>query len=186
MSKSILPMIALGSVLALSACARNKESLPPPPPQAAPALPPEVDQPATVPPPERVVTDSAPGAGPGSQADMVAQAGSDRVLFALDSYALDEAARQILGAQASWLGQYPAIRVTVEGHTDERGTREYNLALGERRASAAKNFLAAQGVDSSRISIISYGKERPEMDGSNEEAWAANRRAVTITIAGAR
>jgi len=182
--KSILPVIALGSVLALSACARNKESLPPPPPQAAPALPPVIDQPATVPPPERVVTDAARGSGPGSQADMVAQAGSDRVLFALDSYALDEAARQTLGAQASWLGQYPAIRVTVEGHTDERGTREYNLALGERRASAAKNFLAAQGVDSGRLSIISYGKERPEMDGSNEEAWAANRRAVTITIAG--
>jgi len=186
MSKSTLPILLLGAALTLSACARNKESLPPPPPQAAPATPPAVDQPATVPPPEQVVSAPVPGAGPGTQADMVAQAGSDRVLFAFDSYALDEAARQTLGAQASWLGQYPAVRVTVEGHTDERGTREYNLALGERRANAAKNFLAAQGVDSSRISIISYGKERPEADGSTEEAWAKNRRAVTITLSGAR
>ncbi len=183
MSTKTLPILLIAGALALSACARNKESLPPPPPQAAPALPPApIDQPGTVPPQEPVQTTTLPG----SQADFVRAAGSDTVLFAFDSYSIDETARQILGAQASWLGQYSNVRVTVEGHTDERGTREYNLALGERRANAAKNFLAAQGVDASRISVISYGKERPAADGSNEDAWAQNRRAVTILVSGAR
>ena len=77
------------------------------------------------------------------------------------------------------------MRVTIEGHADERGTREYNLALGERRANAAKNYLAARGVSADRMTVISYGKERPAVDGSNEEAWAANRRAVTVVAAGA-
>ena len=89
-------------------------------------------------------------------------------------------ARTTLGKQAEWLARYPNVRVTIEGHADERGTREYNLALGDRRATAAKNFLAAQGVDTSRMTTISYGKERPAVEGNDEAAWARNRRAVTV------
>ncbi len=122
---------------------------------------------------------------PGSQSDFVAQSGSDRVLFGYDSYDIDDEARTILGKQAEWLARYPQVRITIEGHTDERGTREYNLALGDRRANAAKNFLAAQGVSPSRIATISYGKERPEAEGSDEAAYAKNRRAVTVILSGA-
>ena len=82
--------------------------------------------------------------------------------------------------QAQWLARYPNVRVTVEGHADERGTREYNLALGDRRANAAKNYLATRGVSPSRMTVISWGKERPMAEGSNESAWAQNRRAVTV------
>jgi peptidoglycan-associated lipoprotein len=174
-----IPLLILVGALALGACARNRDTLPPPPPQAAPAEAPPaaIDQPGTVPAAESV------GAGriPGSQADLVAAAGSDTVLFAFDSYALDEPARQTLGGQAEWLARNASVRVTIEGHADERGTREYNLALGERRANAARAFLAAQGVEASRMAIISYGKERPAVDGQTEEAWAANRRSVTVT-----
>jgi peptidoglycan-associated lipoprotein len=161
--------------LALAACA-GKKQLPPPPPQAAPAPAAPTDQAGTVPPAEPVGSTDVGG----MQAEFARAAGSDTVLFAFDSYDLDETARQILGAQAQWMAQYSGVRATVEGHADERGTREYNLALGERRANAARNFLAAQGVDSSRMSIISYGKERPAVDGHNEEAWAQNRRAKTV------
>jgi peptidoglycan-associated lipoprotein len=130
----------------------------------------------SVPPPANVGTSTLPG----SAADFAAQSGSDRVLFQFDSYELDEEARTVLGKQAEWLARYPSIRVTVEGHADERGTREYNLALGDRRATAAKNFLAAQGVDAGRMTTISYGKERPAAEGSDEASWAQNRRAVTV------
>ena len=122
---------------------------------------------------------------PGSPADFVAQSGSDRVLFGYDSYDIDDEARTILGKQSEWLARYPQVKITIEGHTDERGTREYNLALGDRRANAAKNFLAAQGVAASRIATISYGKERPEAEGSDEAAYAKNRRAVTVIVSGA-
>ena len=94
--------------------------------------------------------------------------------------------KAILGKQAEWLARYPAVKVTIEGHTDERGTREYNLALGDRRATAAKNFLAAQGVSPARMQTISYGKERPVAEGSDEAAYAQNRRAVTVIVSGAR
>lgn len=104
----------------------------------------------------------------------------DRVFFGYDSYSLTNEARQTLLAQAKWLQRFPRLQVTIEGHCDERGTREYNLALGERRANAAKNYLVALGIDASRINVISYGKERPAMPGSNEAAWAKNRRSVTI------
>ncbi len=123
---------------------------------------------------------------PGSVADFKETSGGDTVLFAYDSYEVDDTAKAILGKQAEWLARYPAVKVTVEGHTDERGTREYNLALGDRRASAAKNFLAAQGVSIGRIATISYGKERPVADGSDESAYAQNRRAVTVIVSGAR
>ena len=117
---------------------------------------------------------------PGSRADFVQNVRSDRILFETDSYALDDDDRSVLDTQVAWLVANRSVRVTIEGHCDERGTREYNLALGDRRANAAKNYLAARGVDPSRMSVISYGKERPEALGSDESAWAQNRRAVTI------
>ncbi|MEZ0244543.1 MAG: peptidoglycan-associated lipoprotein Pal [Sphingomonas sp.] len=107
---------------------------------------------------------------------------SDTIHFALDQYDIDPEARSILDSQARWLVSHPNTRITIEGHCDERGTREYNLALGDRRANAAKNYLAARGVSPSRITTISYGKERPVALGSDEQSWAANRRAVTIVI----
>lgn len=116
--------------------------------------------------------------GPGSQQDLAATAG-DRVFFAFDSSEINAEAQQILQKQADWLRHYPNVTVTVEGHCDERGTREYNLALGERRANAAKNVLVAAGIPASRVSTISYGKERPIVPGSTEEAYAQNRVAVT-------
>lgn len=115
---------------------------------------------------------------PGSQQDLDASAG-DRVFFAFDRSDITPEAQQILQRQADWLRRYPNVTVTIEGHCDERGTREYNLALGERRAQAVKNVLVAMGIPASRISTISYGKERPAVVGSTEEAYAQNRRAVT-------
>jgi peptidoglycan-associated lipoprotein len=125
----------------------------------------------------------APGTGsrsvlPGSQQDLEASAG-DRVFFAFDRSDITPESQQILAGQADWLRRYPNVTVTIEGHADERGTREYNLALGERRAQAVKNVLVAMGIPASRISTISYGKERPAVVGSSEEAYAQNRRAVT-------
>jgi peptidoglycan-associated lipoprotein len=117
--------------------------------------------------------------GPGSQQDLAATAG-DRVFFAFDSAEITPEAQLVLQRQAEWLKRYPNVTVTIEGHTDERGTREYNLALGERRAQAARNVLVALGMSASRISTISYGKERPAVPGSTEEAYAQNRRAVTV------
>ena len=107
---------------------------------------------------------------------------SDTVHFAFDQYDIDGDARGILDSQARWLRAHPNTRVTIEGHCDERGTLEYNLALGDRRANAAKNYLAAQGVSPTRITTISYGKERPVALGSDDQSWAANRRAVTIVV----
>ncbi|MHA6719223.1 peptidoglycan-associated lipoprotein Pal [Sphingomonas sp. RS6] len=107
---------------------------------------------------------------------------SDTVHFALDEYDIDPEARAILDSQARWLVAHPNVRITIEGHCDERGTREYNLALGDRRANAAKNYLAARGVSADRMTTISYGKERPIAMGSDEASWAQNRRAVTIVL----
>jgi len=107
---------------------------------------------------------------------------SDTIHFAFDQYDIDPQSRAILDSQAAWLRAHPNTRVTIEGHCDERGTREYNLALGDRRANATKNYLAAQGVSPARITTISYGKERPVALGSDDQSWAANRRAVTIVI----
>lgn len=107
---------------------------------------------------------------------------SDTIHFAFDQYDIDPEARAILDSQANWLMAHPNTRVTIEGHCDERGTREYNLALGDRRSNAAKNYLAARGISPARITTISYGKERPIALGSDEASWAQNRRAVTIVI----
>jgi peptidoglycan-associated lipoprotein len=116
---------------------------------------------------------------PGSEQDLVQNVG-DRVFFAYNQSNLSPEARTTLDKQAAWLAQYPSVTLTIEGHTDERGTREYNLALGERRANATKNYLIAKGVSASRLTTISYGKERPAVVGSDESAWAQNRRAVSV------
>jgi peptidoglycan-associated lipoprotein len=115
----------------------------------------------------------------GSREDFVVNVG-DRVFFGFDQYNLSSDAQTVLRRQAAWLQKYPTNRVTVEGHADERGTREYNLALGERRANAVRDFLVANGVQPTRINSVSYGKERPAVLGSNDAAWAQNRRGVTV------
>ena len=104
----------------------------------------------------------------------------DRVFFATNETILTTASRETLRAQAAWLRKNSSINVVLEGHADERGTREYNLALGERRANAAKDYLMTYGVSSDRITVISYGKERPVDSGSNPWAWSKNRRSVTV------
>ena len=116
---------------------------------------------------------------PGSQEELVQSVG-DRVYFELDSAVLDASARRTLGRQVEWLELFPEVSLVIEGHCDERGTREYNLALGERRASAVRQFLIAQGIDASRLRTVSYGKERPYALGHDEEAWALNRRSVSV------
>ncbi|MBR0681460.1 peptidoglycan-associated lipoprotein Pal [Roseomonas eburnea] len=126
---------------------------------------------------------AATGAGgtirPGSQEDLVANVG-DRVFFDFDRSSIRADQRPVLQRQAEWMGRYADVRVQVEGHADERGTREYNLALGQRRANSARDVLVASGVNGARISTISYGKDRPAALGSDEAAWAQNRRAVTV------
>jgi len=107
---------------------------------------------------------------------------SDTIHFAFDQYDIDPTARGILDSQSTWLTSHGEARITIEGHADERGTREYNLGLGDRRANAAKNYLVARGIAPGRITTISYGKERPIALGSDEASWAQNRRAVTIVI----
>ena len=104
----------------------------------------------------------------------------DRVFFATNETVLTTASRETLRAQAAWLRQNSNITIVVEGHADERGTREYNLALGERRANAAKDYLMTYGISSDRISVLSYGKERPVDAGSNPLSWSKNRRSVTV------
>lgn len=127
-------------------------------------------------------TGTATGPRKGSQEDFVASVASDRIFFGLDQYDIDAEDQATLQSQTAWLQQNPTVRVTIEGHADERGTRDYNIALGERRANAAKNYLASLGIVPSRITTVSYGKERPAALGSDEAAWAQNRRAVTVTI----
>lgn len=126
----------------------------------------------------RQASRTAPEVTPGSQQDLVANVG-DRVFFDFDKSDLKAVARTTLERQAAWLKRFPDLNIIVEGHADERGTREYNLALGERRANSVKDFLVAQGIDPRRVRTISYGKERPVALGSNEAAWAQNRRGVT-------
>ena len=115
----------------------------------------------------------------GSQEDLIVNVG-DRVFFGYDSSDLDSDALELLQDQVAWLKQNSDVTVTIEGHCDERGTREYNLALGEKRAQAVKNYLIGLGINPDRVSTISYGKERPAVVGSNDGAWAQNRRSVTI------
>jgi len=120
-------------------------------------------------------------AGPESltpEEDLVRNVG-DRVFYELNSSTLTDTAQSTLSKQAAWLAKYPNVTVQVAGNCDDRGTEEFNIALGNRRAKAAKDFLVAKGVSASRISVISYGKDRPTALGDNEEAWAQNRNAIT-------
>lgn len=116
---------------------------------------------------------------PGGQWDLETNVG-DRVFFAFDSSVITAEGQSTLQRQAAWLKQYPSVKLIVEGHADERGTREYNIALGERRATAVKNYLVSLGVSSSRLSTTSYGKERPAVLGSSEDVYAQNRRGVSV------
>jgi peptidoglycan-associated lipoprotein len=163
--------LTLLAATALSACASKAPKQLPPDPGAGIST---------------TTGDGSSGSGvatPGSQADFAQQMmGQDTILFETDRYNIDSADQASLAAQAQWLARYPSKRITLEGHCDERGTREYNLALGERRANAAKNYLVSLGVDPARITPVSYGKERPVALGSDENSWAQNRRAVTVTI----
>ena len=115
----------------------------------------------------------------GTQEDLIVNVG-DRVFFEFDSSELTVDAQATLDAQAAWLMQYPDTNITVEGHADERGTREYNLALGDKRAFSVYSYLAQAGIDTNRMEYVSWGKERPEVIGSDETAYSQNRRGVTI------
>ena len=131
---------------------------------------------------EGTIVESSPESAsiePGSQEDLIVNVG-DRVFFNYDSSELDSDAQELLQDQVAWLKQYSDVSVIVEGHCDERGTREYNLALGEKRAQSVKNYIINLGISADRVSTISYGKERPAVVGSNDGAWAQNRRSVTI------
>jgi peptidoglycan-associated lipoprotein len=124
-------------------------------------------------------------AAPGTEQDFAVNVG-DRVFFLVDQSNLTEEAQQTLSRQAQWLQQYPDVTIQVEGHSDERGTREYNISLSARRATTVREFLIAQGVKSNRISSIAYGKERPAALCDAEQCWSQNRRAVTVITGGAR
>lgn len=165
-----LKFACLSAVLVLGACTHKQEAVNTAPPPAAPTQ----SAPAPV----------ASGIIPGSAEDLRVNVG-DTVHFALNEYNVEDADKQILGRQAAWLQKYPSVRVTIEGHADERGTREYNLALGARRANAVKEYLVSQGVSAARIETVSYGKERPICTESNEACWSQNRRGVTIVTGGA-
>jgi peptidoglycan-associated lipoprotein len=173
MTKFKTAMLLATAGLAIAGCAKKRPPVLPPAPPSEP-----VSQTPYAPPGgngEGAVT-------PGSNADFQRSVTSNTVLFGLDQYDIDPQARIILDNQADWLQRYPNVRITIEGHCDERGTREYNLALGDRRANAAKNYLAARGVAAVRMTVISYGSERPAATGSDEASWAQNRRAVTIVL----
>ncbi|MET0307695.1 MAG: peptidoglycan-associated lipoprotein Pal [Sphingomonas sp.] len=170
MSKMTTGLVMAVALVAVAGCAKKPPKELPPPPSEQPAQP-----------------QGNYGNNEGQTMSSLAEqfrreVTSDTVHFALDEYDIDPEARAILDSQATWLAAHPAVRITIEGHCDERGTREYNLALGDRRANAAKNYLAARGVSADRITTISYGKERPLATGSDEQSWAQNRRAVTIVL----
>src|ERR1700743_3751121 len=167
-----LKFACLSAALVLGACTHKQEAVNTAPP---PAPPPQAMSSAPAP-----VTSSIM---PGSAQDFRVNVG-DTVHFAFDQYNVEDSDKSILGRQAAWLQKYPSVRVTIEGHCDERGTREYNLALGARRANAVKEFLVSQGVSTGRVETVSYGKERPMCTESSEACWAQNRRGVTVLTSG--
>jgi peptidoglycan-associated lipoprotein len=172
MARTTTKMILLAALVATAGCATKKPKILPPGPGDAVIDP-------------NAGNGNGNGEGvivPGTPQDFMRSVMSDTIHFALDQYDIDPTSRGILDSQAAWLLKWPNRRITIEGHADERGTREYNLALGDKRANAAKNYLAAKGIDPSRIATISYGKERPIALGSDEASWAQNRRAVTIVL----
>ena len=173
MAKFSTTLLVATALLATAACSKKRPQVLPPAPGEQPVS---------------NGGQTGPGTGmdgavvPGSSADFKRTVTSDTVNFGLDQSEVDDTARAILDSQAAWLTKYPNVRITLEGHADERGTREYNLALGDKRANAAKNYLAARGISPTRITTISYGKERPVALGSDEASWAQNRRAVTVVL----
>jgi len=182
-SKNTIAKFALVSLAALSiaACSsKPKEEViePVPAPEPAPA-------PAPMPAPTPAPAPAPVGVVPGSQQDFVVNVG-DRIYFDLDQSSVREDARAILDAQAAWLVRYPNVKIRIEGNADERGTREYNFALGARRAESVSQYLVSKGVVPARISTISYGKENPIATGANEDAWAQNRNAKTTLTEGAQ
>jgi len=180
-ARTLNPILIALAAASLASCASHPKPLPlaaapqppPPPPPSAPYAPP--------PPPPPVQSSVLPG----TVQDFVVNVG-DRVYFDLNQYTVRADGAPILQAQAAWLNRYPAVKVRIEGNADERGTREYNFALGARRASAVKTFLIQRGVDASRISTVSYGKERPIDTGTGESAWQHNRNAHTDITEGAK
>jgi len=140
--------------------------------------------PAQPTPPPAPVATPAPSIVPGSAEDLKVNVG-DTVHFDYDKYAILDTDKATLQRQAAWLSKYPSVRVTIEGNCDERGTREYNLALGARRANAVKEYLVSLGVSAARVDTVSYGKERPICTESTESCWAQNRRGVTTITSGA-
>ncbi|MDE2336040.1 MAG: peptidoglycan-associated lipoprotein Pal [Alphaproteobacteria bacterium] len=174
MGKRVLSLLAVSSLLLVAACSHPNSDIG--------AVSTNGTMPAsTVTATAAPVTQQAAPAGPtpGTEQDLVVNVG-DRVFFATNKYDLSPEGRATIEKQAQWLKQYPSINVTIEGHCDERGTREYNLALGEKRAISVRNYLVALGIDASRLQTISYGKERPAVMGSNPAAWAQNRRGVLV------
>lgn len=172
MNTKIATILLLASASGLAACSKKApETLPPEPVQTT--------RPATQPTPQ--VQPTGPQAG--TQAHFAAAVGpSTTIYFDTDRYNVDSQDAAALQAQAQYFARYPQVTFTIEGHADERGTREYNLALGERRANSAKAYLVSLGVDANRISVLSYGKERPVALASDEGAWAQNRRAASVII----
>lgn len=176
-SLSIVTMTAL----LLTACATAPEPVPEPEPVQEVVQEPVAE---SIPAPQPLappVTRAEPtGPVPGSIDDFAFQSGGEpRVFFAYDQYTLSSEARTTLRQQADWLNRYPNYRAVIEGHADERGTRQYNIALGARRANSVKSFLVSQGVNPTRLTSVSYGKERPIDARSNEAGWARNRNGFT-------
>lgn len=171
--------VLAGSVLLLSACANsntNKGALDGSAQDTAPAV---VEEEQVVAQPQTQVEEETMMEDTGSQSSLDAAASDALVYFGYDRYDLSSDARSALQAQAAWLQKNATVKVTVEGHCDERGTREYNLALGDRRANSVKNYLVALGVDPSRVNTVSYGKERPAVTGTGSSVWSKNRRGYT-------
>ena len=173
-------LVAGAALAALCACASHPK---PPPPVSENAPPAAQPSSPNYPAPPAGAVSSQPL--PGTVQDFVINVG-DRIYFDFDQAQLRADARPILEAQASWLDRYPDVRVRIEGNCDERGTREYNFALGARRADAVREFLSDHGVAPGRMATISYGKERPIDPGHDEAAWAKNRNAHTYIVEGAR
>lgn len=170
---NILIAMTLTSALALGACSRK-------PPESTPPVPQDV---ATTAPRTTPTTPISNAPVPGSQAHFAAaMMGADTIFFETDRFNIDNEDAAALRRQAEYMLQYPTATATVEGHADERGTRDYNLALGERRATAAKNYLVSLGVSENRLRTVSYGEERPVATASTPAAWDRNRRAVTVLI----
>ncbi|HLI66023.1 MAG TPA: peptidoglycan-associated lipoprotein Pal [Caulobacteraceae bacterium] len=177
-----LKLAAAGAVaLSIAACA----SQPKPTPLASTGGTGQGETPYTPPGTAGPVTEQQSAAIPGSAQDFVVNVG-DRIYFDFDAFDIRADAQPILAKQAAWLSRYPAVQVRIEGNCDERGTREYNFALGARRANSVREFLISHGVDAARITTVSYGKERPLDPGDDEDALAKNRNAHTDITQGAR